>query len=362
MVISEMKNKIQEMDLEIAEKVGLLAEDLRSMKITKEDADKQIEELRAKKNELEKQLAQVNAPKEKEERSVKLTNADFIKAATEKRSITIGGNGMINQVRTLVQAIGDKDGVLNDVSFWYGPNASTAIPVLDPTLADPEGYAEGAANIASDTTAIYGTCLIQPKCHSAVLPVSLEALTLGTVNLEAELPAVFEKAFRKVMHKKLLIGADSGNGFTGIFGAVPDANKTACAGSAPTITELAKFAIALAGKDEVYDIVMSPTVYSAILSDSTAGENIKVYKEMLIRDKTIEGIKVRVENFAPNSSTAGATLCVGVPLSRYGIGVGGEIIIDAIKVKGDSNTYFQASMFLGGKQYSPNDLYGLKAA
>ena len=115
----------------------------------------------------------------------------------------------------------------------------------------------------------------------------------------------------------------------------------------------------LNAKDEEYEIIMHPTTYGAILADSTSGEDVKIYKESLIRDKRIEGVKIRLDSKAPYATTAGAVLAVAAPLSRYAIGVAGEMEITPIKVKGDTNTYFQAVMFFSGKQVSDSDIYAI---
>jgi len=107
---------------------------------------------------------------------------------------------------------------------------------------------------------------------------------------------------------------------------------------------------------------MNPSVYSGILADATAGEDVKLYKEGLIRDKMIEGVRVRLDSKAPNTFTTGKVVVVASPLSRYAIGVAGQINIDPIKVKGDTNTYFQATMFFNGKQISAKDINAIKLA
>lgn len=364
----EIGNKMQALELREAAKVGELATALRNGSMNQEDADKALKEERsaiaAEKLSLEQQLAMLNKPTEKEERSFKITNADFIKAAEEHRSITIGKNGAINQVKELVQAVGEQDGILGSVTTWYGKNAATNIPVLDPTVADPGAQSEGATSISADSTAVFGTCEIQPKAFVSVLPISAEALAMGSINLESELPGIFGKAFRKVMHNKIVTGSDSGKGFNGLFAAVPSANVTELGPleTAPKLKELANFALSVADADEEYTIIMNSKVYTDCLADSTSGEDVKLWKESLIRNKEIEGVKVVLDRHAPTTTSAGSKLVVAAPLARYGLGIAGEIIIDPIKVKGDTNTYFQATMFLGGQPYSAKDLKALAVA
>lgn len=355
--VEELRKAIQDCEIEIAGKVASLGDEIRSKKMSKADAEKVIAELRQKKHDLEQELATMQAPKGTENRSAFPTNEDFLKAVQEKRAITIGGNGQVNQVKKLVTAIGEVDGILARAEYFYGPNAATEIPVLDPIMA-ADFAAEGATSISSDTQAVYGTTSIQPKAIVSVLPVSVEALTLGTVDLAAELPAIFKKAFSKKMHEKMVTGTDTGKGFNGLFNAVPSANVTSLAASQTSIklSDLAALALSVADADEPYEIVMNSATYAKVLADSTSGEDVKLYKESLIRGKEIEGVKITLDRHAPSATTAGALLAVAAPISRYGIGIGGEIVIDPIKKVGDTNTYFQATMFAGGKPFSVNDL------
>lgn len=353
----ELRNAIQNCDIEIASMVSAQVEEIRSGKIKAEDAKAKVEELRAKKADLEKQLAAMEAPKDEETRSALPTNEDFLKAAQERRSITIGSNGNINQVKKLVAAVGEVDGILAKAEYFYGPNATTAIPVLDPIMT-ADFASEGATSIGSDSQAVFGTTEIQPKALVSVLPVSAEALAMGTVDLASELPAIFQKAFAKKMHDKMVTGNDTGKGFKGIFVDVPAGNVTSLAASQTSIkiADLAALALSVSDADEPYEIVMNSATYAKILADSTSGEDVELYKEGLIRNKEIEGVKVTLDRHAPTATTAGSVLAVAAPISRYGIGIGGEITIDPIKKPGDTNTYFQAVMFCGGKPFSVNDL------
>ena len=124
-------------------------------------------------------------------------------------------------------------------------------------------------------------------------------------------------------------------------------------------SDLAGLALKVSGYDETFEIVMNPATYQNVLSDSTSGDDIKLYKEGLIRSKEIEGVKVRLDAKAPKATSAGSILAVAVPLSRFHVGVAGGITITPIKVKGDSKTYFQAEAFVGGKQVSDTDLFSL---
>ena len=327
-----------------------------------EDLDKRAAEISKELEQRKRELAQLEMPEEnpEEKRSALLDSAEWRKLATgEKRSLTIGSTGAINQIKTLFKEIADNDDILNKVTFYYGANAATNIPVLAP-MSDPSDYAEGATSVTSDTSASVSVTEIQPKAYAQVLPITAEALTMNTINLEAELPGIFQKAFRRVMHKGVVVGEGTTKKMKGIFtSAAASTNKTDLAGTSIKVSELHTLALSLLSKDETFEIVMNPSVYSGILADTTADETIKILKEEIIRNKTIEGVKIRLEPQAPVATTAGSVLAVGVPLSRYAVGVAAEMQIEPIKVKGDTNTYFQATMFFSGKQISDKDCFAL---
>ena len=364
-----MKTKFQ-LESEIAD----CEVELRSLMDANKEKKMGVEEIRSKKAEIEtrrsnllKEMAQLDAPKDDEgaETRSKLFDAEEWRklARGEVRSLSIGSTGAINQIKQLFREVADTDEILNKASFYYGPNAATNIPVLAP-LGDVSGYAEGTTNVTVDTDASVMTTSITPKAHVSVLPITAEALELNSINLESELPAIFQKAFSKAMHTEMLTGSGA-TSMKGIFEDATDTNVTtvgsiATNATAAKVSDLVKLALACSGKDEEYTIVLNPSVYSGILADSTAGEDVKLYKEGLIRDKEIEGVKVILDRKAPNTFGAGKIVAVGVPLSRYAIGVGGSLVIDPIKVKGDTNTYFQATMFFGGKQIAVKDIIALK--
>ena len=304
MTREEIQSKIDDCELELR---SLMDE-------VKNNADVKVEDIRAKKEEIEKrradltkELAQLNAPaSEGEETRGLLFNRDaWLKAAEEKRALQIGATkfGSVNQIKSLVKEIAEKDGVLAKASFYYGANASTVIPVLSPSIANPGDYAEGTTNVAVDTQAQLKTTEITPKAYVAVLPITAEAL--------------------KKMTGLFTAAADSTSGAT--------VTELAASQTAIKLSDLATLALTVSALDEEYEIVMNPTVYGSMLADSTAGEDVKIYKESLIRDKTIEGVKVTLDAKAPTSTSAGAILCVAAPLSRYTVGIAGEIDIEAIK-------------------------------
>ena len=331
-----------------------------------DEATKKLADIESRKAQLEKQFAELQKPAGKESRAAGngFTAEDFLKAAEEKRTITIGTNGQINQVKNLVETVQEPDTLVDAVTFDYGPNASTNIPVLEPGLDEPGDYDEGTNAVAEDENATLTTTEIQPKAYASVLPVTAEQIQMGVVDITSKLPELFAKVFKRKMHRGLLTGDGQSKRMKGIFvsAAEDNAHLTEIAGTSIKISELAGLALQVIGLDETYQIVMNSAVYQAILADSTSGEDIKIYKEGLIRDKSIEGVKIVIDNKAPTSTAAGSVLAVAVPLSRYHVGVAGTVNVTPIKVKGDTKTYFQAEAFFSGKQVTDSDIYSLAVA
>jgi HK97 family phage major capsid protein len=350
-----MNNKEKKMEINI--QLRSLQEDIVSGKIKAEDAKKKLEELRAQKTEIEKAIALENAPVE----TRNVATADIQKALLEKRAITLNGTGAINQIKELAKELQAKTPVLNRVRYFYGPNASTNIPVLSPGLATPAAVAEGATNITVDSTAILGNKSITPHAYVSILPISLEALTMGTVNFDSELPAIFADAFAQAFHRGILTGDGTGLNFTGLFSAIPSANKIECADEGnPTIADLVKLALTVQDLTDSGVIVLSPSIYAGVLADPTEGV-AKVYKEELIRNKTIENVQVILTSAAPSATTADEVVAVAGRLDNYGLGMASEINIEPIKKVGDTNTYFQASVFANGTPIVAKNFYGLVA-
>lgn len=323
--------------------------------------------LAAKKEELRKlklELTNLDAPKPEkpEERSMMIAKETLLKFSKgEIRSIQIGTmGGTINQIKKIVEEIQNHDEILNKATVMYGSNASTIIPVLTPP-ADPDGYAEGATNVSVDTTAEIGYTEIQPKCYASVLPVTAEQLVMGFADLETILPDVFAKVFRRKMHKGMISGNGLSKNMKGLFVSATGGHVTtlAATNAALKISDIAELAVKLNGLDNEYEIVIAQSAYQDLISDSTTGEDVKIYKEGLIRDKMIENIPVSIDPYAPYTKTTGQVLAVGVPLERYAIGVAGEINLNAIKKVGDTHTFIQAEYFFGGRQTSDTDIYAI---
>jgi HK97 family phage major capsid protein len=349
-----MNNKEKKIDIDL--QIRSLQEDIVNGKVKADDAKKKFDELRAKKSEIEKAIALENAPVET--RSV--STADIQKALIEKRAITLNGTGAINQIKELAKELQAKTPVLERVRYFYGPNASTNIPVLSPGLATPAVVAEGATNIAVDTTAVLGSKSVTPHAYVSILPISMEALKLGTVNFDSELPSIVADAFAQGFHRGILTGDGSGLNFKGLFTSIPVANQVACAAEGnPLIADLVKLALTVQDLTDSGVIVLSPSIYAGILADPTEGV-AKVYKEELIRNKTIENVQVILTSAAPSVLTAGSIVAVAGRLDDYALAMASEINIEPIKKVGDTNTYFQASVFANGLPIIEKNFYGLK--
>jgi HK97 family phage major capsid protein len=349
-----MNNKEKKMDIDI--QIRGLQDDIVNGKIKADDAKKKFDELRAKKSEVEKAIALENAPVEK-----RSSTADIQKSLLEKRAITMNGTGAINQIKELAKELQAKTPVLSRVRYFYGPNASTNIPVLSPGIATPAAAAEGAISIALDTTAVLGAQSITPHAYVSILPISLEALTMGTVNFDSELPAIFADAFAQAFHTGIITGSGVGLDFTGLFTSIPTANKIVCAGTgAPKVVDLVNLALTVQDLTDNGVIILGPTTYASILADNTTGV-ADVYKEELIRNKTIENVQVILTSAAPSSTTTGSIVAVAGRLDNYALGIASEINIEPIKKVGDTNTYFQASIFANGVPIIAKNFYGLAA-
>jgi HK97 family phage major capsid protein len=348
-------NKEKKMEIDI--QIRALEDNIVNGTLKADEAKKQFEELRAKKAEIEKAIALENAPVEHRSAST----ADIQKALLEKRAITMNGTGAINQIKELAKELQAKTPLLQRVRYFYGPNASTNIPVLSPGLATPAIAAEGATSIANDTIASLGARSITPHAFVSILPISLEARTMGTVNFDSELPAIFADAFAQAFHTGILTGSGTGLNFTGLFESVIAANTIVCgATGTPKIADLVKLALTVQDLTDNGVVILGPTTYAGILSDSTTGV-ADVYKEELIRSKTIENVQVILTSAAPSSTTSGDIVAVAGRLEDYALAIASEINIEPIKKVGDTNTYFQASVFANGVPIIAKNFYGLAA-
>jgi HK97 family phage major capsid protein len=324
-----------------------------------DEAKKKFDELRAEYDRVVREIARAEAPAGARAAPPAVKTADLIQAARENRAVTLNGAGAVAQIKELAKLLQEKTPVLEKVRMFYGPNASTNIPVLSPGLAAPAAAAEGAVNIAVDSSAALGVKSLTPKAFVSILPVSLEALTLGIVDFENELPVIFSDAFARLFHSRIVKGPGAGD-FQGLFTGVPDANKIPCAQAGyPKIDDLVLLALTIQDFADDACIVLHPSVYAGIVSDNT---NLNLpYREEMIRGKTIEGVSLILTSAAPSAVAEGSVVAVAGRLSDYGFAAAGELVIDPIKKVGDTNTYFQASMFANGAKIVDKNFYCLTA-
>ena len=331
-----------------------------------EAARKELEGLASRKAQLQRELAELMKPVARDERmAALLTRESLLKAAADQRALVIGTSniGAVNQIRQLFKEIAETDSILNYASYYYGPNAATNIPVLAP-MEDPAFYGEGETNVLLDTSANITVTELKPQTLASALSVTAEMIQMGVVEIETQIPDLFRAAFQKKMHWQMLHGSGSNREFTGIFttAAANTSKQTPAAGSNITVTELAGLALQISSLDTSFRIIMHPSIYQGILSDTQNTEDIKIYKEGLIRDKSIEGIPILLDAYAPKATTSGSVLAVACPLSRYAIAIAGELKIIPKYKPQDTHTYYDAIMFANGKQVSENDLYSIVAA
>lgn len=284
---------------------------------------------------------------------------DIQKAMSEKRAVTLNGAGAISVLSELFKVLQAKTPVLERVRYFRGANANTNIPIWNPTIATPNNYAEGAGNVAWDAQGQLGIRQLTPVAYASVLPVSAEAVKMGAINIESELNAIFADAFAQAFHAGVLQGDGLGRNMLGLFPAIPVANRIPCgAAGAPVVADLVTLALGMKDRTDNSVIIMNPSIYSSILADVTVGV-ADLYKEELIRSKTIEGVPVLLTSGAPAVTGAGSIVAVAGELNQYAIAMASEITIEPKKIVGDTNTYFEATVFANGSPIIPENFFGL---
>jgi hypothetical protein len=332
-----------------------LSEKLKNGSISAAVAGDELDRLKAEKRDIQQRIAQRYAPQDGEQST---TLADIRGAITEKRAITLNGLSDINQIKELQKELSDKKEILNLVKYFYGPNAATMIPILTPGLITPDSYAEGATNIVFDNQAVLGVKVIKAHAFITFLPVSAETVHLGSVNLDTELPEIFADAFGDALARQVVTGDGTGMNFDGLFNGLTNTISCNAAGT-PKMADLVNLAIAVRDKCDDAVIIMHPSVYSGIMADATTVVAV-YYKEELIKNKLIEGIKVLLTGYTPSSTSAGSAVAVARRMSDYALALASEIIVEPIKKVGDSNTYFQATVFANGCKIINKNFTGLR--
>lgn len=335
--------------------------------IDKENIESMVTEIRSikenletEKRDFEAKMASYNAPINTREVERAEAWRDVANAMREKRAVTLGGTGRVNLIPEIVRIAQEKTPLLDKVRVFTGRDSQTNIPVWNPTIATPANYAEGATNVTKDTQGKLGIKSLAPYAYVSILPVSDATILMGGSNFEAELPTIFAEAFAKSMHKGIVTGTGADREMTGLFLGTDMTSHTCKAAGSPAMVDLVNFALDL---QEFYNdavIIMNPAIYSAITSTAT-DDITRVYKEELIRNKSIEGVKVILTSYAPSATATGSVVAVGGPLNQYALAVAQEMTIEPYKQVGDLNTYYQAVAYYNGAPILPANFHKLLA-
>lgn len=303
---------------------------------------------------------QRNVPQGDTETREKVSGIDEIRSAmSEKRAITLSGTGAVSVISQIVKEIQQKRPLVAQYRTFYGPNASTNIPILSPGMAVPTGQAE-PATASDDETAALGLKSLTPKGYMSVLPVTAEAMLLSGAAIESEIPGLFADAFGKALFSGSLTGPGTDHTMSGMFLPASVGNKidVAVAG-APKLADLLKLALAVQDYTDDAAIVINPTHFGAMIMEDVA--EILPIKQELIANRSILGVPVVLTGAAPATTVAGEIVAVSMSMSNYGLAIAQEMTIDPIKVKGDSRTYFQSTSFMNGAVILPVNSWGLVA-
>jgi HK97 family phage major capsid protein len=192
----------------------------------------------------------------------------------------------------------------------------------------------------------------------SILPVSAETINLGSVNLDTELPLIFAEAFADCFAKQVLTGDGTGMNFDGIFNNLENTIDCVSTGN-PKIADLVNLAVKISDFADDCVIILHPSVYAGILADDTPGVSI-FYKELLIKEKTIEGVIILTTGYAPSSVSSGSTVAVAGKMDNYAMAIASQILIEPVKRVGDSNTYFTATLFANGCKIINKNFIGLQ--
>lgn len=358
MTKSELQNKIDEVTMELR----ALIEDVKNTDkaINMDEAKAKQSELLEKRAKLEKEMAEMARPQDNGTKEVRTGWGKLADGMQKRAATTLSGSGNIATVKELSKAIINRYDILNGAKFFYGENAGTNIPVWGTGLA-AAFQAEGGSGTPPATSVLNVTSLTAREAL-ATLPISKMALDLSSVALESELPGIFADAFGLLMADGMINGKVAGDTvcMTGIFDKLNGATVYTSARSLSKLAELARTVKAKNYANPV--IVMSPKVYGEFVADTATGEDVKIYKECLIRDKMIEDVKIILTAFAPSSGTGssgawadGDVIAVAGDLNNYAIGVASEVAITPKQTAGTTITTFDAVSYFAGKPINAAD-------
>jgi HK97 family phage major capsid protein len=276
--------------------------------------------------------------------------AEVAEAMKEKRTVTLSGTGMVNTVRELVKLMTPKTEILNKVRYFYGANKNTVVPVWGTAASRPAPVAEGGTITASNGN--LGAKTLVPVAYATSFKVSQETLDLSAVDFEAELQGILADAYADAIAYQIFNGNGSNGQFVGLANAA-SINEIHFAGETQTLADLANLALTLSDKTDAGVIFMKPTEYAKFVADTSDAH--KVYREDLIRNKTIEGVPVFVTSYAPDGSSFAADF------SNYAVAVAGELRITPKENAGELAVTYDADMYLAGAPVIEGNFYVLKA-
>ena len=328
-----------------------------------EDLKKDRDAFNAERQEFEKRQAAMNAPANDDRSVLREQVREIVKAMQEKRAIVLNGAGAVEVVGALFKVFKNRTDILDGLRYFYGPDAATVIPVLSARPARPSRVAEGVTNASPDSTAAISPTELKPETYFSELPVSFETLRYLPVDLEGQLAEIFGDAFADAMANQVVNGRGKTTyyEFSGLFTSVPSGNQIACAvAGAPTIVDLVKLALKMKEKVMVTPTIEISSTFFASATTATV-QGYDVYRNELIQNGTILGVKVEISGYAPTSTSANALVAVGFDKGDYAVGIATNLTIRPINKTGDTNTYFQAIMGMDGKPICAANTYALKA-
>ena len=356
----------------------------------KRELEQKVEELEKRAQELTEKAEARKAEEERQkafyEGNHKMTNTEnrawkqIADAILEKRAIsyisiestidhdTANGIGRVNQIADLWDLIKQKEPLLDRVSYFNGPNFETQIPVLEGRPAVPASKVSEGYNSNEDSiyrNAPLAVKKLNPETYIAILPITYEAAKQSFVGLEDRIPGLLAECFRTTMcnlvfdglfdEDNFLIGSDQSEFVLG-----ENQVKEAASADGITIADLEALALEILDTDVAEPVIlMNPHIYGTIAAADADGYDF--LKEELVRNKTVEGIKVVLSGKAPayGSAEAGDVVVWGGDLKNYALGVADQITIEPIKKLGDTNTYYQAVMAFSGAVIQPKNVFGI---
>lgn len=340
-------------------------DELRSVK---DQLKQERENLDAEKRALEQERAAHSNTPANENRETVSNWRSVVDAMKEKRTVSLQGTGAIAQMNSIWDLIKQREPLLDQVSYFRGPNSKTQIALLNARPAIPSKTSTAAntaynKNYALDNTQLLKVKEVAPYAWTTVLPVDYDTVLYSFTDVEARIPALIAESFRTAMCNGMFTGDGSNSTIKGIFAAdnVAAANKiTTASATAVSLKDLLDLALAVKDMDIAEPVmVMEPAIYSAIAA--AEGGVYDFVKEELVRNKSIEGVKVVLSGKAPSFADAAADDIVVWcgDLKNYAFAVADEVTIETVKQVGDSNTYFQAIMSFTGDVIEPRNVFAL---